>query len=132
MKWPDVGGGGGMDLGLNEEELFDRLCAWDAEDFIIGVGTKSGSDTEATDGIVDGHAYTVLTCVRNVAGTEFDLAKVRNPWGSGEFESGMWNDDGPGWTDHPEVKAALKPEAKDDGIFSGQSICHPNPSLCPC
>ena len=33
----------------------------------------------------------------------FDLAKVRNPWGSGEFESGMWNDNGDGWSDHPEV-----------------------------
>ena len=59
----------------------------------------------------------MLTCVSKVAGTDFDLAKVRNPWGSGEFESGLWDDDGPGWTDHPEVKAALQPEAKDDGIF---------------
>ena len=118
MAWPTVGGGGGMDLRLNEEELFDRLCAWDAEDFIIGVGTKAGSDTEVTDGIVDGHAYTVLTCVRNVAGTEFDLAKIRNPWGSGEFESGMWDDNGPGWTDYPDVKVALNPElGVDDGVF---------------
>ena len=36
MAWPEIGGGGGMELGLNEEELFDRLCAWDAEDYIIG------------------------------------------------------------------------------------------------
>ena len=28
-----------------------------------------------------------------------------------------------------QVKEELKPEAKDDGIFSGQSICHPNPSF---
>jgi hypothetical protein len=29
----------------------------------------------------------------------------------------MWDDDGPGWDAHPEVKAALNPVAADDGIF---------------
>ena len=67
---------------------------------------------------MDGHAYTVLSCVKNVAGTDFNLAKVRNPWGQGEFESGQWDDDGPGWSEHPEVKDALKPDlGVDDGIF---------------
>ena len=66
---------------------------------------------------MDGHAYTVLDCVDNVAGTEFDLIKVRNPWGKGEFKSGRWDDDGPGWDEHPEVKAELNPVAIDDGIF---------------
>ena len=60
---------------------------------------------------------TVISCVAKVAGTDFDLAKMRNPWGRGEFESGMWDDDGPGWDQYPAVKAALQPEAKDDGIF---------------
>ena len=118
MKWPEVGGGGDMNLALSPKELFDRMCAWDEQNYIIGCGTKAGSDTEATDGIVDGHAYTVLTCVRNVAGTSFSLAKVRNPWGKGEFESGQWDDDGPGWSDHPEVKDALQPAlGVDDGTF---------------
>ena len=70
---------------------------------LVQCGTKAGSDTEATDGIIDGHAYTVLTCVKNVAGTNFDLAKVRNPWGQGEFQSGRWDDDGAGWSEYPEV-----------------------------
>jgi hypothetical protein len=47
----------------------------------MGAGTKSGSDTEDTDGIVDGHAYSVITCVNDAAGTEFDLVKMRNPHG---------------------------------------------------
>jgi hypothetical protein len=33
----------------------------------------------------------VLSCFAQVAGTEHDLVKVRNPWGSGEFQSGMWD-----------------------------------------
>ena len=82
-----------------------------------GAGTKSGSDTHDTDGIVDGHAYTVIDCVDNAGGTEFDLIKVRNPWGQGEFKSGKWDDDGPGWSQYPQVKEALKPVAADDGIF---------------
>ena len=68
--------------------------------------------------VTAGPSDTVLTCVSKVAGTEFDLAKVRNPWGSGEFESGLWDDDGPGWEEHPEVKEALKPDlGVDDGVF---------------
>jgi len=123
MRWPEVGskvGSGdktGLGLELTEEELFERMCCWDDHNYIIAAGTKSGSDTKKTDGIVDGHAYSVLECCNDVAGTEFDLIKVRNPWGSGEFESGMWDDDGPGWEQYPQVKAALKPVAADDGIF---------------
>jgi hypothetical protein len=117
MAWPEVGGGGGKDVKLSEDELFARMCAWDAKNYILGAGTKAGSDTENTDGIVDGHAYTVLTCAALVAGTEFDLVKVRNPWGRGEFESGAWSDGGAGWAEHPAVAAELKPTAADDGVF---------------
>jgi hypothetical protein len=118
MEWPTVGGGGDMNLALSAEQVFDRMCAWDEQNYIIGCGTKAGSDTETTDGIVDGHAYTVLTCIKNVAGTSLRLVRVRNPWGQGEFESGQWDDDGPGWDQYPEVKDALKPAlGVDDGVF---------------
>jgi len=117
MSWPEVGGGGDMMMKITTDQLFERMCAWDDENFIMGAGTKAGSDTQATDGIVDGHAYTIIDCVDNAGGTEFDLIKVRNPWGQGEFKSGMWDDDGPGWAQYPQVKEALKPVAADDGIF---------------
>lgn len=117
MAWPAVGGGGALGLKLSKDEVFERMCQWDDSNFILGCGTTPGSDSKSTDGIVDGHAYTVLTCVNNAGGTDFDLIKVRNPWGKGEFQSGMWDDDGPGWTEYPEVKRALKPVAADDGVF---------------
>ena len=117
MAWPELGGGGEYSARLDENELFERMCAWDDADYIMGCGTKAGSDSETTDGIVDGHAYSVLRCVNDVAGTEHDLIKVRNPWGKGEFESGMWDDDGPGWDQFPEVKAELQPVMRDDGVF---------------
>ena len=74
-------------------------------------------DTKDTDGIVDGHAYTVLRAIEDVAGSGFDMVQVRNPHGHGELENGYWDDDGPGWDEHPSVKKALRPVQRDDGIF---------------
>lgn len=33
------------------------------------------------------------------------------------IEDGEFDDDGPGWDKYPEIKKALKPTKKDDGIF---------------
>ena len=113
-----MGGGGSGDL--SEAEVFERMCAWDDANFILGAGTKSGSDRNKTDGIVDGHAYSVLTYRDSVAGTEIDLIKVRNPWGRGEFPHGEFDDDGPGWKKYPQIQKELgvNPDHPvDDGIF---------------
>jgi hypothetical protein len=32
-------------------------------------------------------------------------------------EDGEFDDDGPGWDKYPEVRKALNPSSKDDGIF---------------
>jgi len=117
MNWPEVGGGGDLQAKCLENEMFERMCAWDDQNYIMAAGTKAGSDKNATDGIVDGHAYTVITCINDVAGTQFDLIKVRNPWGKGEFASGMWSDDGAGWKSYPEVKRICKPVNANDGMF---------------
>ena len=74
----------------------------------MACGTRPGSNSEDQDGIVDGHAYTVLRIVENAGGTDFDLVQVRNPWHQVEFTSGMWDDDGLGWEEYPEVKDALE------------------------
>ena len=45
--------------------------------YLIGCSTNSGSDTQDHEGIVDGHAYTVLGCVNDAAGIPgIDLIKV--------------------------------------------------------
>ena len=117
MRWPDEGGGGDVDERFDRDQLFAKMAAWDEAHFIVGCSTEGNDDSTKTDGIVDGHAYTVLRSVVNVAGSGHDLVQVRNPWGSGEFETGMWDDDGPGWDEFPDVKAELKPVARDDGVF---------------
>jgi hypothetical protein len=115
--WPQVGGGGDMEKEFDEEELFLKLCAWDGVNYIIGAGTSGTSDKHSTGGMVDNHAYSVITCVNDVAGTGIDLIKVRNPWGQGEIEDGYFDDDGPGWDEYPQIKKALNPVVADDGIF---------------
>jgi len=118
MAWPEVGGGGRRGSKMSSMQLFDRMRAWDDVNYIMAAGSSGESDKEKTDGIVDNHTYTVLTCVRDVAGSGFDMIKMRNPWGSGEFEKGKWDDHGPYWEKYPRVKAALCPTlGVDDGLF---------------
>lgn len=117
VPWPKVGGGGDETLELTRDELFKRMCIWDQHNFIVGAGTNGKSDKHSTGGIVDNHAYTVIEAHSNVAGTKIDLLKVRNPWGNGEIEDGMFGDDGPGWDRYPQIKRLLKPVVADDGIF---------------
>ena len=114
MAWPEVGGGGDKDLELSADDLFQRMCAWDQVNFIVGA---SCSDSGADKGLVDDHAYSVIEAHSNVAGTNIDLLKVRNPWGKGEIEDGEFDDDGPGWDKYPQIKKALNPVVADDGIF---------------
>merc|ERR1711862_73239 len=117
MEWPAVGGGGDMNQKPSNNDLFERMCAWEDENYIMAAGSCSGTDRNETDGIVDGHAYTILSCVAKPAGSEFDMVKVRNPWHKGEFKGGEWVDDSPMWDKYPQVKALLNPVQKDDGIF---------------
>ena len=86
-------GDGDLSLALSAEALFERMCAWDDASYIIGASSKRGSDSNSTDGIVDGHAYSVLEVRNDVAGTSVDMVKMRNPWGRGEMASGEWDDE---------------------------------------
>ena len=113
--WPTVGGGG---IGeIDQEALFQKMCAWDDNNFIVGAATSGTSDKHMTGGVVDNHAYSVIECINDVAGTDIDLIKVRNPWGKGEIENGEFDDDGPGWGRYPQIKKELNPVVADDGIF---------------
>lgn len=111
VGWPEVGGGGNHEIELDQEELFMRMCAWDDVNYIVGAGIRNS----AAAGLVDDHAYSVIECLNDVAGTDVDLIKVRNPWGKGEIEDGLFDDDGPGWDKYPQIKAELKPVVADDG-----------------
>eukprot|EP00929_Paragymnodinium_shiwhaense_P023254 TRINITY_DN14604_c0_g1_i2.p1 TRINITY_DN14604_c0_g1~~TRINITY_DN14604_c0_g1_i2.p1 ORF type:complete len:595 (-),score=100.23 TRINITY_DN14604_c0_g1_i2:201-1910(-) len=131
MPWPEAGGGGEVDTTLSHDEFFLRMCAFDDNNYLMCAGSGSVSSSA---GIVDGHAYTVLTCVNNAGGTEIDLIKLRNPWGTGEFDEGKWADNGPGWTEHPEVSEAVHHEVRDDGVFwmEKEEFFHAFPTIYLC
>jgi hypothetical protein len=91
--------------------------------------------------VVDGHAYTILHVVDNAGGSVFDLIQVRNPWGKGELTSGKWDDDGPGWDQHPEVRNAISeligaqaPVQANDGAFwlEKEEFCKYFPTIFLC
>lgn len=117
MPWPGLGGGGGYDAKVSTEDMFDRMCQWEDRNYLMACGSEGDDDTKSQDGVVGGHAYTILECMNNVAGTDIDLIKLRNPWGNSEFASGQWVDDGPGWRNYPHIKEACKPVKADDGVF---------------
>ena len=117
VPWPKVGGG--REKALTADELFLRMCAWDDENYLMGAASSGSSDRNTTGGIVDNHAYSIIDCRNDVAGTGIDLIQLRNPWGRGEIENGMFRDRGPGWRKYPQIKKELNPivNGKDDGIF---------------
>jgi len=117
QPWPEVGGGGESSLKLTGDELFERMCQWEDANYLLCAGSQGHDDTQSTDGIADGHAYTILDCLNNVADSGFDLIKLRNPWGKESFTSGLWADDGSGWEEHPEIKEACNHIVANDGVF---------------
>ena len=102
---------------ISMSELFQKMSEWNAANYMMGAGTKGDSDDNLTNGLVDDHAYSVVQCLCNVAGTGVNMIQVRNPWGKGEIETGEFNDNGPGWRRYPEIKELLKPNVSNDGLF---------------
>ena len=119
VPWPEVDGTGDRKP-LTQHQLFARMCAWDDENYLLAASTKGTSDRNTTNGLIDNHAYSILECANNVAGTGVHMIQVRNPWGGargGMIEKGMFNTTGAGWKKYPQIKKALNPLFADDGVF---------------
>ena len=97
--------------------LLEQLCARKA---IISVSTNPGT---AREGLVSGHAYTVLDAQR--AGTVmglgldkgYEMIKLRNPWGANGEWKGDWSDGSSKWSENPLMATWLCHEDKNDGAF---------------
>lgn len=84
---------------LVSEDVLDKDTLWAEleqanKKFLFGSSTRSGGNDLMYDGIVKGHAYTVLKA-QVYKGTR--LLKIRNPWGHSEF-TGKWSDGSKEWT----------------------------------
>jgi len=68
MAWPEVGGGGELGFKADDNDMFERMCAWDDEDFIMCAGTQGGSDSEDYNGIVGAHASRLSSASTTLGG----------------------------------------------------------------
>jgi len=80
------------------------------------VWSLAGSDKNDTDGIVDGHAYSLIAVKKNVCG-QHDLMMFRNPHGKTEFK-GEWHDGSVEWQQNPTAAQELNYRSDpNDGLF---------------
>lgn len=114
----DLTGAPGYYLTSIEDDTFDLIQEYDRANYIMGCSVKDGYDEDLAEqqGLVCGHAYTLLAVYEfKSKGKEQRLVKLRNPWGSGEW-NGNWSDDDKKWTAQLRKDAGFD-GGKDDGIF---------------
>jgi len=95
-------------------ELFEIIKEYDRHKSVLGAGTNGTDDSKNEQGLVAGHAYSIVHVVRD---GEFRMVCLRNPWGTFEWE-GAWSDKSPLWDENPAVKKACKEKSdSNDGVF---------------
>ncbi|MEW5310132.1 MAG: hypothetical protein WDW38_001959 [Sanguina aurantia] len=102
-----------MEKKFTPDDVFEVMLKSARSGGIMGAMSAPGSDSENTDGIVHGHAYSILN-VAEVEGVK--LVQMRNPWGAFEW-TGSWSDTSREWSGHPKIAAALGWADRDDGVF---------------
>ena len=95
-----------------ERTALQRIIDADKKNFIMTVSSQGQGEKESPQGIISGHAYTLLGVKTLSNGTQ--LLQIRNPWGRGEW-SGNWGDKSSLWT--PEFKKQAGWVDADDGVF---------------
>lgn len=105
---------------ITDGSLFRYLCECDKKGYIMSLSTpgtdkytSKGSHGSLPNGLVPGHAYTMITAITTTNG--YKLAKIRNPWGATEW-NGDFSDRSLLWTPElaEEVGFVNDPE---DGTF---------------
>ncbi|KAI3614142.1 hypothetical protein WG66_010711 [Moniliophthora roreri] len=117
---------GGISTYVAVRDIFDTDRFWSEEllkaniDRLFGCsyksldGTRSGDDDIKINGLIGGHAYSVLRAVEH-KGKRFVV--IRNPWGEGEW-TGPWADGSKEWTpEWLEAIPVLGHMFGDDGQF---------------
>jgi calpain-15 len=114
---------------LSSDEFWDYLKDSDRRNFLMGAGTFkeapssgqqgfSGGEDIRLDGIVKGHAYSMIQVKELQAdGETMKMLQLRNPWGNDKEWAGAFSDHSDDWATHPELAEALGFEGKDDGLF---------------
>ena len=105
---------------VHKEVLFEEILDADKRDYIICTDISQTENTNlkhlAKMGLITNHAYTIIDAaqVYDSKGTKIRLLKIRNPWGTNEWQ-GDWSDKSSKWT--PELKKELNWNDEIDGTF---------------
>ena len=82
----------------NTEDFFDMLQSADKRNFIMMAASLGQGENKNDEGVISGHAYSLISIHElQHKGKEIKLLKLRNPWGSGEWQ-GDWSDKSNLWT----------------------------------
>jgi calpain-15 len=88
------------DLKVNVDKFWKSLMKFDKMNFVMLSSSTAGTNDEYVDGIVQGHAYALLSVHQFEAhGSTQKLIKMRNPWGKQGEWNGDWSDNSNLWTD---------------------------------
>jgi Calpain family cysteine protease/Calpain large subunit, domain III len=100
---------------IRNGSLWRKLLDYNRASYLLGAGSPAGTDSVdnmSSLGIVQGHAYSILD-VQEVDG--YKLMKLRNPWGSHEWNGDFSDDDRKHW--NRRLRAKLNFKAAADGTF---------------
>ena len=105
----------GADVEDYKYEIVKNVQLADQNNSLITCSTISDPNIERV-GLVDGHAYTVISFnkIQTSQGKDVFLFRIRNPWSQGEW-TGDWSDASKLWD--AKAKSQVKFENKDEGIF---------------
>eukprot|EP00746_Dinoflagellata_sp_MGD_P097542 gnl/MRDRNA2_/MRDRNA2_39142_c0_seq1.p1 gnl/MRDRNA2_/MRDRNA2_39142_c0~~gnl/MRDRNA2_/MRDRNA2_39142_c0_seq1.p1 ORF type:complete len:558 (+),score=90.72 gnl/MRDRNA2_/MRDRNA2_39142_c0_seq1:246-1676(+) len=105
---------------------WDTIWEWEQANSLLGAATWKGDSTGEvgfsggedirTDGIVKGHAYSLLQLV-DLEEHNLKLIQLRNPWGNEQEWTGAWSDGSEEWDEYPDLAELLNVRHKDDGMF---------------
>ena len=105
----------------DETEIWKILKYADDKGYMMACGvsveTQREQDELAENGLVNGHAYSLINCatVQGSDGRMANIVQVRNPWGSFEW-NGDWGDNSELWT--PQARQAIgQTNDANDGVF---------------
>jgi calpain-15 len=98
------------------------MSAWTTKDPPGGAaGHGASGEAIANDGIVKGHAYSLISIDEyNADGRTHRMVRLRNPWGANPAAEwkGDFSDNWPGWVNFPQLRECLQiGSAECDGMF---------------
>ncbi|KAL1507545.1 hypothetical protein AB1Y20_007166 [Prymnesium parvum] len=105
---------------LGHDQMFTLLREADEKNFLMGASIGGlGVESKRPDGLVEGHAYSLIRVVRidPPDGEALQLVELRNPWGNQQEWRGAWSDRSAEWQKHRHVARQLKPQVRADGLF---------------